>query len=273
MREKEIIDRTGDRPITQERIEANLMELGVGPGCSLLVHSSLSSIGWICGGVQALIQALQKVVRPWGTLMMPAHSGHLSDPAGWQHPPVPKQWWETIRTSMPAYDPDITPTRGIGVVAEQFRKYPEVMRSAHPQLSFSAWGDGALDILSEHSLAFSLGENSPLAKLYKRDGFVLLLGAGYDSNTSFHLAEYRADFPRKKEVDAGAPVMIDGHRRWKWFKDIDIDSDDFDQIGRDFEKKHANDITTGKIGRATAKLFRQRTCVDFAVHWIERHRL
>ena len=273
MGEKEIIRRTGETPISQGRLEEDLRSLGVEPGVCIIVHSSLSSCGWVCGGAHALVLALEEVVRPWGLLVMPTHSGHLSDPAGWQHPPVPEQWWEPIRETMPAYDPDLTPSRGVGVVPELFRKQADVVRSAHPQLSFAVWGEDAVEMAAGHEPDYSLGEGSPLAKIYKRDGYVLLIGAGYESNTSFHLAEYRASFPKKREIEAGAPVMIDGHRRWKLFRDIDINSDDFGEIGKAFEKRYGDEISIGKVGLATARLFRQRLCVDFAVHWLERHRI
>lgn len=272
MAEAELIQNTGDRPITREQLVEDLSALGVEPGNCLIVHSSLSAMGWVCGGAQAVILALEEVVQPWGLLVMPAHSGQLSDPAGWKHPPVPEEWWETIREHMPAYDPDLTPTRGIGVVPELFRSQPETVRSAHPQLSFACWGEGAVDLAAGHKLEFSLGEGSPLAKIYERGGQVLLLGAGYESNTSFHLAEYRANYPGKKVVESGAPVMVDGHRRWKYFRDIDISSDDFGEIGQSFEKKNPREVRIGKVGRATARLFSQSLCVDFAVRWMERHR-
>lgn len=273
MPEAEVIRNTGDRPITREQLVEDLLTLGVEPGSCLIVHSSLSEMGWVCGGPQTVVLALEEVVRPWGLLVMPAHSGHLSDPAGWENPPVPEEWWETIREHMPAYDPDLTPTRGIGVVPELFRGQPDTVRSAHPQLSFTCWGEGAVEMLAGHELEFSLGEGSPLAGIYDRDGYVLLLGAGYESNTSFHLAEYRADFPRKRVVESGAPIMVDGHRRWKWFRDVDINSDDFGEIGHDFEKRHPKEVRIGQVGKATARLFSQRLCVDFAVRWMERHRL
>jgi aminoglycoside 3-N-acetyltransferase len=271
-RERLLIERTGSEPVTEERLKEDLVRLGLEPGSTVLVHSSLASLGWVCGGARTVITALQRVIRPYGTLVMPAHSGHYTDPAGWSSPPVPRSWWETIRRSLPPFSPERTPTRGMGIIAESFRTYDDVFRSRHPRVSFSAWGDGALEVVADHSLNYGLGEGSPLARIYDRRGWVLQLGTGFDTNTSFHLAEYRAGFPGKREVQLGAPVLVEGHRRWKWADDIGYDSSDFADIGRDFLKKHGGEVRSGSVGLAAARLFPQRLCVDFAVRWMERHR-
>jgi aminoglycoside 3-N-acetyltransferase len=271
-RERELIAKTGAQPITEGEIIEELQTLGLEPGVTVIVHSSLSQLGWVCGGAQAVASALREVVRPYGTLVMPAHTGQYSDPAGWRHPPVPEAWWETIRRNLPPYDPELTPTRGMGAVAEAFRMYRDVFRSRHPLVSFAAWGDGALEVVSGHSLEYSLGEGSPLARIYERGGWVLQLGTGYATNTSFHLAEYRAGYPGKREVEYGAPILSGGHRRWKWFRDIEYDDSDFGQIGRAFGKKHAGEIRRGRVGLAEALLFPQPLAVDFAVQWMQRYR-
>ncbi len=275
MTERELIEATAAAqagPVTLEGLLRDLKELGVEPGAVLLVHSSLSAVGWVSGGAQTVILALEETVRPYGTLVMPTHSSQLSDPSGWKAPPVPESWWEIIRETMPAYDPELTPTRMMGVIPETFRTQADVVRSVHPQDSFAARGEAALTMVSGHGLDFSLGEQSPLARLYDADAMVLLLGVGYEVNTSFHLAEYRAEYPRKRIVESGAPVLSEGHRRWRWFKDVDIDSADFAEIGRVFEKRHRKEIMTGRVGLAEARLFPQRAAVDFAVRWMEQHR-
>ncbi|MDE3260189.1 MAG: AAC(3) family N-acetyltransferase [Gemmatimonadota bacterium] len=260
-------------PATTETLERDLRALGLRPGMIVLAHSSLSAMGWVCGGAVAVIAALQGVLGPSGTLVMPAHSGDLSEPGKWENPPVPESWWPVIRENMPAYDPDLTPTRAMGIIAETFRKQNGVLRSSHPQVSFSACGPLAAQIIVDHSLAFGLGERSPLARIYDMNGFVLLLGAGHGSNTSMHLAEYRANYPARKVVREGAPINASGSRQWATFEEVEPDSSDFVRIGADFLKSDAGRVVRrGKVGLADCQLIPQRDVVDFAVAWLEENR-
>lgn len=271
MSEKEVIAGS-KKPQTIVTLAKDLKNIGVKEGMVLLVHSSLSSIGWVSGGAAALALAIEEVLGKEGTLVMPAHSGNLSEPAKWKNPPVPGEWCGTIRESMPVFDPDMTPTRGVGTVPEVFRKQAGTLRSNHPQVSFTARGNYAEYITAEHNLEYALGEKSPLARIYELDGYVLLIGVSHSSNTSIHLAEYRADYPSKKEEVSGAPLVVSGKRKWAELKDIKNISDDFEKLGSDFMKSRALDISTGYIGQAKSQLIRQKALVDFAVEWMEKNR-
>ena len=74
MREGQVVQNT-KIPATIESLQTDLRVLGVRAGMVLLVHSSLSAMGWVSGGAIAVILALQKVLGASGTLVMPAHSG------------------------------------------------------------------------------------------------------------------------------------------------------------------------------------------------------
>ncbi len=267
MSESNLIESTPE-PRTRVSLAEDLRTLGLEAGMLVIVHSSLKALGWVNGGAMAVIQALQDVLTPEGTLVMPAHSADLSDPAKWENPPVPQVWWETVRATMPAYDPHRTPTRGIGQIPELFRTWPDVLRSVHPAHSFSAWGRLAQVVTRDHLLSIGLGPWSPLDKIYQHDGHVLLLGAGYESNTSLHLAEYRLDW--MPHINQGAPVFVDGEKVWQTYQDVDVNSDDFAALGKAFEAEHR--VFIGKVGSAETRLFHQRQAVDFAEAWLQSHR-
>ncbi|MDH3365865.1 MAG: AAC(3) family N-acetyltransferase [Thermoplasmata archaeon] len=271
MSELEAIGKTDGMPVTVQSLCEDLAALGVTKGMVLLVHSSLSSLGWVCGGPVAVVQALEKAIGEEGTLVMPTHSGDFSEPSLWRNPPVPEEWWETIRLTMPAFDVDLTPTRGMGVVPECFRRQNGAIRGLHPTDSFAARGPLAEVIVTCQTLDFPMGEGSPLARMYDQDGWVLLIGVDYQSATSLHLAESRAKYPRKKVVERGGPLTVDGQRAWIKFRDFDWDDSDFSKIGAAFSEETGL-VRSGRLGNGGGLLVPQRQLIDFAVSWMEENR-
>ncbi|SEO81591.1 aminoglycoside 3-N-acetyltransferase [Halogranum amylolyticum] len=258
-----------DEPVTTDSLVADLRGLGVERGETLLVHSSLSSLGWVSGGAPAATDALLEAVGEEGTLVTPTHTPQCSDPDEWENPPVPDGWVETLRETMTPYRSEITPTWAMGAIPECFRDYPETRRSNHPTYSFAAQGPTAADVIEDHPIDDSLGENSPLGRLYDLDAQVLMLGTGHETNTSLHLAEYRAEYAKEYRTK-GAPALVDGERRWLTYEDLEIDSEDFPEIGEAFEA--AVGLVEGEVGTATAKLVDQRSLVDFGVEWMAENR-
>jgi aminoglycoside 3-N-acetyltransferase len=269
MTEVQTIDADGP-PLTIASLTEQFAACGLSAGQTVLVHSSLSRLGWVAGGAVAVIQALLQVLTPAGTLMMPAHTAGNTDPANWINPPVPAEWWPSIRAYTPPYDPVRTPTRMMGAIPELFRTWPEVRRSAHPIVSFAAFGPNASFLLDHHELADMLGEKSPLARLYDLDGYVLLLGVGHGNNTSLHLAEARADYPGKKWLQEGCAMQVNGERHWVSFQTLEWDSEDFDLIGRAYEQEYT--LPRYQVGQAVVRFLKQRPLVDFAVDWMAKNR-
>lgn len=267
--ELEIIAAT-HTPATVKSLARDLIALGVQPGVTLLVHSSLSALGYVAGGAQAVVLALMEAVGPGGTIVMPTQSGQLTDPGDWSNPPVPDDWIKTLRAETPAYDMHLTPTREMGQIVECFRQHRGTLRSNHPTVSFAALGPDAESIIRDHPLTPSLGEPSPLGRLYEQDASVLLLGVGHANNTSLHLAEYRASWPDKANHREGAPILVNGQRRWVRYEDLDVDESDFDQIGDAFAATEYEKI--GPVGAGIGRLCKQRSIVDFGVAWITDNR-
>ncbi len=151
-----------------------------------------------------------------------------------------------------------------------FRKWPGAKRSNHPARSIAAVGKHAEYITKEHDLSNIFGENSPVDKLYKLDGYVLLIGVGYDKNTSLHLAEVRANFPSKKFTNESSAIMINGKREWVTYNTQAVDDEDFVRLGEEYERER--NIKVHKVGNADVRLIRQRDLVDWAVKWMEKNR-
>lgn len=259
-KESDVIKNTRS-PITYDLLRADLQRLGVCSGDVLFVHSSLSAIGWVCGGAPTVCDALLDAAGKDGTVVMPAHTRSNSDPAKWEAPPIPEAWHDTVRKTMPPFDKGKAPCEGVGKIAECFRHYPGTRRSDHPQTSFCADGKDAAYITEGHALTPQFGDDSPIGKGLRLNAKVLLIGIGYDRCSALHYAE---TVLAKETVKMGASVLENGKAIWKWFYDTDFDSDRFPAVGAAFEAQ-TTFVKVGQIGQAECRLFPMREVIEFAL--------
>lgn len=195
-------------PDDGERLAGALSALGVRPGDALLVHASLRSVGPGAGGPGAVLAALRRAVGREGTVVVPSFTPENSDTSPHYRARVrglDAGAREAVRSSMPPFDPALTPAPSMGALAETVRTAVGARRSGHPQTSFAALGPRAAELLAGHRPDCHLGEDSPLARLYEADAGILLLGTGFDTCTAFHLGEYRRPGPRSAATGAWWP--------------------------------------------------------------------
>ncbi|MEM9465046.1 MAG: AAC(3) family N-acetyltransferase [Actinomycetota bacterium] len=246
---------------TLETIRAQLAALGVSPGATVMVHSSLRRIGYVLGGAPTCVRALIDILGPEGTLVMPAFSPAVSDPSAWSEPAIGAGLVEVARRHVPAFDPETTPTT-MGAIPEAFRNWPGSERSAHPQVSVIARGPRAAAITVPHTLEWGQGAGSPFERMYELDVEVLLLGVGFNRATMLHYAESLVPHGRRKR----RRIPIDGPegRHWSEVDDVGDDLDThFPEIGTIVAREGL--AVSGMIGTAPTIRISARTLVDRAV--------
>lgn len=156
-----------NRAETIQRIADDLLSVGVQSSEVLLVHSSLSSMGYIPGDAETVIQGLLTALGPKGTLLMPALSSKDAS----------------------VFDVVRSPT-WTGTIPETFHTRPGTSRSIHPTHSVCGFGRVADKILQEHYMdSTPCGAHSPFRLLRDFHGKILMLGCGLKPNTSFHAIE------------------------------------------------------------------------------------
>ncbi|MFD9303585.1 aminoglycoside N(3)-acetyltransferase [Streptomyces sp. NPDC060048] len=245
----------------------------------LLAHAALGGTGL---RAEAVRDALLGVLGPRGTLAVPAFtpensktsSAHLERIAG-----LSEEGVRAFRERMPAFDPERTPSHGMGALAEVVRTAPGAARSGHPQTSFAAVGEGSRKLCAGHPLTSHLGEESPLGKMCGEGWGVLMINVGFSACTAFHLAEYR--IPQRPlrmyecVVKVNLPGLVGGQpgesegEGWTAYEDTALDDSDFAEIGRSFPEDR---VHRGYVGRAPAMLFSLPDAVDHALEWMTENR-
>ena len=90
----------------------------------------------------------------------------------------------------PAAEPSLT-----GRLTETIRTWPGAHRSWHPTHSAAAIGAGADDLVEGHHLRAACGFGSPMDRVAARNGWVLLIGVGHNTNSTIHVGEVHAAAP------------------------------------------------------------------------------
>jgi len=189
------------RTVTEPEIVGDLVEMGIRPGDLLFVHSSMSSIGRVQGGPNAVIDAILKAIGPAGTLVMPA----FSMPYG--------SMIDTLERGE-IFDPANTPST-VGLIPETFRRRRGVKRSVHPTSSICAFGAEA-DLIVEGTSTYTsdFGVGTPLYKIMEHGGKTLGLGVDLGPVSFYHVIEdvLGEQFPIKVRLDKvyNAKVIKDG---------------------------------------------------------------
>lgn len=196
LREDELeAKRRSGEVITVDRLVNDLRACGLKEGDDVLVHTSLSKIGYVENGPETVVSALKKVIGEKGNILMPT-----SPNAGLQ--------LEYIR-SLEAFDVKNSPS-ALGAITEYFRKLPNVKRSAHPTEPVACIGPDA-DFYTEGHLGelTPYTDRSPFARISARGGKILYIGVTFDNaGTNLHTLEDAVDFKYPVYYDEVFDVKI-----------------------------------------------------------------
>jgi aminoglycoside 3-N-acetyltransferase len=172
---KVLLEKERGNVLTDLKIEEALLELGVKSGDTIMLHSSLRSMGYVEGGPGAVINAFQKVIGDNGTLVMPSF-------------PALGFSYDYLKSN-PIFSAKETPSR-MGVITEYFRKSKDVVRSLHPTDPVVARGRHAIYLTASHFNQLTpYNKSSPFSKLCELNAKIVLLGVDFNSLTNLHTAE------------------------------------------------------------------------------------
>jgi len=159
--------------LTKREILECLVEIGVPKDRAVIVHTSLKKIGEIEGGGQTLLDALiEHCTAEGGLLCIPTHTWGFME-AG-----------EEIVLDL------MSPKSNLGVLPNLALQDSRGVRSTHVTHSTTVFGEDAVAFAWCDENAMTMADpRGCCGELYRRDGYVLLVGVEQDKNTFLHCAE------------------------------------------------------------------------------------
>ncbi|MCC5923100.1 MAG: AAC(3) family N-acetyltransferase [Crocinitomicaceae bacterium] len=170
------MDKKKGKSWSKEQLKSQLQGMGIAPNDVLLVHSSLSKMGYVNGGAHTVVDAILDVIGENGHLLMP-NSPNASFQADYI-------------TKLKVFDV-VQQASKLGAISEVHRTHPKSVRSWHPTEPVSCIGPNAHDFVAYHHLDLTpYGENSPFYKVAAAKGKILMIGVTLaNAGTNLHVLE------------------------------------------------------------------------------------
>lgn len=162
----------------KQQLKDQLKSMGLKGDETILIHSSMKSIGEVDGGADTVLDAWMEYFKD-GLLLLPTHT------------------WKTVNADNPVYNPQTTPSC-VGLLTNMFMKRDGVIRSLHPTHSMAGYGKNAAEYLAGEEY-----NNTPCTpggcydRLRDAGGKVLLVGVGHERNTYIHSVEEVLNVPNR----------------------------------------------------------------------------
>lgn len=161
---------------TKQQLMQHLSDMGIDPKGTLLIHSSMKSIGEVEGGAETVLDAVIEYMKD-GLLILPTHT------------------WLQINLNNPVFHAASEPSC-VGLLTNLFMKRPGVFRSLHPTHSIGAIGSDAEEYVKGEEFTTSpCPRTGCWGRLYDRRAQILMLGCTLSSYTFLHSVEEWADIP------------------------------------------------------------------------------
>jgi aminoglycoside N3'-acetyltransferase len=267
-----------DRPaLTRRGLVDQLRSLGIAPGDLLMVHGSLRKLGLARatfgdGGAELILDALDEAVGPAGTLLMTMGTDYAAD---WVNLRPPGERAALLAGTAPFRFEDAPVNKEVGWLAEAFRRRPGTLVSANPSGRFGAAGARAAALLADQPWDDYYGPGSPLQKFCEWGGRILRLGAGLDTVTALHYAEYLADLPNKRRTRWDYLLAGENGPEHVWITCLDDSQGIADWDGEDYFAALLTDYfklgrhREGPVGAVRAELIEAADLVEYGARWME----
>lgn len=170
--------RRNNMAYTKQSLKQDLAAMGLTGAETILIHSSMKSIGEVEGGADTVLDALMEYFAQ-GLLLLPTHT------------------WRFMDGGNTVFDVRNSPCC-VGILPELFRQRPGVIRSLHPTHSMAAYGkDAAAYLAGELETSTPCAPGGCYDRLRTVHGKILLLGVTHARNTFIHSVEEVLNVPHR----------------------------------------------------------------------------